>query len=213
RTTHYIIGSVLGPHPYPMIVRDLQSVIGKETRRQILEREERLPDAVIACVGGGSNAMGIFYPFIQDVSVDLIGVEAAGRGLDTDEHCATLTKGVPGVLHGSLSFLLQDSNGQIAPSHSISAGLDYPGVGPEHSYLHRTGRGRYVSVTDKEALDAFQLVAHTEGLLTALETAHAFAYLAKTASQWTKDQIVIVNMSGRGDKDMDTISRELGLSL
>src|SRR5689334_9014983 len=173
RTTHYIIGSVVGPHPYPMIVRDFQSVIGREARRQIQEREGRLPDLVIACVGGGSNAMGIFYPFVDDGGVKLLGVEAAGHGVETGQHCATLTAGLPGVLHGSKSYLLQDADGQIAPSHSISAGLDYPGVGPEHSWLKDSGRAEYVSITDAEAMEGFQFLAQTEGIIPALESSHA----------------------------------------
>ena len=213
RTTHYIIGSVVGPHPYPMIVRDFQSVIGRETREQVMEREGRLPDVVIACVGGGSNAMGMFHPFVEDSSVRLIGVEAAGRGVETGEHCATLTEGLPGVLHGSKSYLLQNADGQIAPSHSISAGLDYPGVGPEHSYLKDSGRAEYVSVTDDEALEAFRMVAHTEGIIPALESSHAFAYLRKRASDFRKDSVVVVNLSGRGDKDVETAARELGISV
>jgi tryptophan synthase beta chain len=213
RTTHYIIGSVVGPHPYPMIVRDFQSVIGREARAQILEREGRLPDAVIACVGGGSNAMGIFHPFVDDASVRLIGVEAAGRGVETGEHCATLTAGIPGVLHGSKSYLLQDEDGQIAPSHSISAGLDYPGVGPEHSYLKDAGRAEYVSITDAEALDGFQLAARAEGIIPALETSHAFAHLSKIAKQFGKGEIVILNLSGRGDKDMESAAKALRMSL
>ncbi len=213
RDTHYIIGSVVGPHPYPMLVRDFQSVIGIEARRQILDREGRLPDLVIACVGGGSNAMGIFYPFIQDESVRLVGVEAAGRGIETGEHCATLTEGVPGVLHGSKSYLLQDSDGQISPSHSISAGLDYPGVGPEHSWLKETGRAEYVSITDSEALRGFQLLARTEGIIPALECSHAVAHLAKIAPSMRPDQVIVFNLSGRGDKDMETASKALELTL
>ncbi len=212
-TTHYIIGSAVGPHPYPMLVRDLQSVIGRETRAQMLEREGRLPDVVIACVGGGSNAIGIFHPFINDVRVRLIGVEAAGRGIGTGEHCATLTAGRPGVLHGSMSYLLQSEDGQIAPSHSISAGLDYPGVGPEHSFLKESGRAEYVSITDSEALEGFQLLARLEGLLAALESSHAFAHLSKVRGEFAADQIVVVNLSGRGDKDMGTITQELGIVL
>lgn len=208
RNTHYIIGSVVGPHPYPMIVRDFQSVIGREVHAQMLEKEGRLPDIVIACVGGGSNAMGIFYPFLEE-EVRLIGVEAAGRGIETGEHCATLTAGIPGVLHGSKSYLLQDEDGQIAPSHSISAGLDYPGVGPEHSYLKDTGRAEYVSITDTEALEAFQMLARTEGLIPALEAAHAVAYLARIAPSLNRETIVVLNLSGRGDKDMETAAREL----
>jgi tryptophan synthase beta chain len=213
RTTHYIIGSVVGPHPYPRIVRDLMSVIGREARAQILEREGRLPDLVIACVGGGSNAMGIFHAFLDDASVRLVGVEAAGHGLATGRHCATLGAGVPGVLHGTKSYLLQDADGQVAPSHSISAGLDYPGVGPEHSYLKDTGRAQYVSVTDAEALSAFELLAKTEGLIPALESSHAMAHLAKIAPTLPPDSIAILNLSGRGDKDMETAARELGLAL
>ncbi len=213
RTTHYIIGSVVGPHPYPMIVRDFQSVIGRETRAQVLEREGRLPDAVIACVGGGSNAIGMFHPFLQDESVRLIGVEAAGRGIQTGEHCATLTAGLPGVLHGSKSYLLQNADGQIAPSHSISAGLDYPGVGPEHSFLKDSGRAEYVSIMDDEALDAFKMVAHTEGIIPALESAHAFAHLRKCAKEFSPESVVVVNLSGRGDKDVETAARELGVTV
>ncbi len=211
RTTHYIIGSVVGPHPYPMLVRDFQSVIGREARAQILEREGRLPDVVMACVGGGSNAMGIFYPFLADTSVKLLGIEAAGEGIATGRHCAPLSVGTPGVLHGSASYLIQDADGQVAPSHSISAGLDYPGVGPEHSYLKDSGRARYVSITDHEALDALQLLAHSEGIITALETAHAIAYLEKMRDELTPDTIIIINNSGRGDKDMNTVVEALGL--
>ncbi len=213
RDTHYIIGSVVGPHPYPMIVRDFQSVIGREARAQIIEREGRLPDVVIACVGGGSNAMGIFHPFVGDKTVRLIGVEAAGKGIETGEHCATLTSGQPGVLHGTKSYLLQDKNGQISPSHSISAGLDYPGVGPEHSYLKDSGRAQYVSVTDSEALEGFQMLARTEGLIPALESSHAFAYLSKVAHTFPEGAIVVINLSGRGDKDMDTAATALNLTI
>jgi tryptophan synthase beta chain len=213
RDTHYIIGSVVGPHPYPMIVRDFQAVIGQESREQILAREGRLPDVVIACVGGGSNAMGIFHPFAGDAGVRLIGVEAAGRGVDTGEHCATLTAGLPGVLHGTKSYLLQDGDGQVSPSHSISAGLDYPGVGPEHSWLKDSGRAEYVSITDAEALQGFQLLARTEGIIPALESSHAFAHLAKIAPTLGRDQIVVINLSGRGDKDMETASAALGFSI
>lgn len=211
RDTHYIIGSVVGPHPYPMLVRDFQSVIGKEARAQTLEKEGRLPDYVIACVGGGSNAMGIFYPFIQDETVQLIGVEAAGKGLHTNEHCAPLTAGTPGVLHGSASYLLQDFDGQVAMTHSISAGLDYPGVGPEHSFLKDAGRAKYVAVSDSEALTGLQHLAHKEGIICALETAHAIAYLEKLQHQLTPESIVVINLSGRGDKDMETVVRELEL--
>jgi tryptophan synthase beta chain len=211
RHTHYIIGSVVGPHPYPMLVRDFQSVIGREARAQILEREGRLPDYLLACVGGGSNAMGLFYPFLNDAQVALIGVEAAGEGLETGRHCAPLTAGSVGVFQGSASYLIQDADGQIAPSHSISAGLDYPGVGPEHSYLKETGRAHYVAITDAEALEALQLLAHQEGIITALETAHAFAYLEKMRDRLTPETVVVIGNSGRGDKDMNTVIRSLEL--
>ncbi|MEJ5251632.1 MAG: tryptophan synthase subunit beta [Armatimonadota bacterium] len=209
RTTHYIIGSVVGPHPYPMIVRDFQSVIGQESRQQMLEMTGKLPDVVLACVGGGSNAMGIFYPFLND-PVRLIGVEAAGRGLDTGEHAATLATGRPGVLHGAASYLLQDEYGQVLPTHSISAGLDYPGVGPEHSYLKETGRAEYVTATDEEALQALQMLARMEGIIPALETAHAVAHAIKIAPDMPKDATILINLSGRGDKDVDIVSRALG---
>ncbi len=213
RDTHYIIGSVVGPHPYPMLVRDFQSVIGKETRAQIMEREGRLPDYILACVGGGSNAMGIFYPFLNDKKVKLMGIEAAGEGIETGRHCAPLTAGSPGVFQGSASYLIQDADGQVAPSHSISAGLDYPGVGPEHSFLKDSLRAQYVSVTDSEALEALQWLARNEGIIAALETAHAFAYLTKMQSNGmlTPETIVVVNCSGRGDKDMTTVARSLEL--
>ncbi|MFD0694821.1 tryptophan synthase subunit beta [Paenibacillus sp. GCM10027628] len=209
--TYYILGSVTGPHPYPMMVRDFQRVIGDESREQILEAEGRLPDAVIACVGGGSNAMGIFYPFVGDASVKLIGVEAAGRGVDTDEHAATMTKGSPGVFQGSMSYLLQDEYGQVQPAHSISAGLDYPGIGPEHSYLKDIERAKYVPITDQEALDALQLLSRTEGIIPALESAHAIAETVKLAPTMSKDQIIVVSLSGRGDKDVDAIMDYLGI--
>jgi len=209
RDTHYIIGSVAGPHPYPMIVRDFQSVIGRETRRQILEKESRLPDYVIACVGGGSNAMGIFRAFIGDAEVKLIGVEAAGKGLSTGQHAATLVAGSKGVLHGASSYLLQDKDGQVRPTHSVSAGLDYPGVGPEHSYLKQIGRAEYVAATDEEALDAFQWLARTEGLIPALEPAHAVAHARKLVPTLDRDAIVVINLSGRGDKDVETASKLL----
>jgi tryptophan synthase beta chain len=209
RTTHYIIGSVVGPHPYPMIVRDFQSVIGQESRQQMLESTGKLPDVVLACVGGGSNAMGIFYPFLED-PVRLIGVEAAGRGLHTSEHAATLARGRPGVLHGAASYLLQDEYGQVMPTHSISAGLDYPGVGPEHSYLKETGRAEYVTATDEEALEALQMLARMEGIIAALETAHAVAHAIKIAPTMPEDSTILINLSGRGDKDVDIVSRALG---
>ncbi len=203
--THYVIGSVAGPHPFPMIVRDFQSVIGAEAREQSLDLFGRLPDAVVACVGGGSNAMGIFHRFVPDASVRLIGVEAAGEGLDTERHAATITKGSIGVLHGSRSYILQDDEGQILHAHSVSAGLDYPGVGPEHSYLHDTGRAEYVAVTDQEALDAFQLLCRLEGIIPALESAHAIAYLPKLLPSMRPDQHVVVCLSGRGDKDVTQV--------
>ncbi|NPB05123.1 MAG: tryptophan synthase subunit beta [Aquificae bacterium] len=209
-TTHYIIGSVVGPHPFPEMVRDFQSVIGKETRRQILELEGRLPDAVVACVGGGSNAMGIFYPFIEDEGVMLVGVEAAGRGLETEEHAASLLKGSVGVLHGMKSYFLQDGEGQIRPTHSISAGLDYPGVGPEHAWLKESGRAVYTAATDEEALEGFKLLAKTEGIIPALESAHAIIKAAELAKELGKDAVVVVNLSGRGDKDVKTVMDHLG---
>ena len=212
RDTHYIIGSVAGPHPYPMLVRDFQSVIGIEARQQIIEAEGRLPDQLVACVGGGSNAMGLFYPFLND-DVGFIGVEAAGYGIETGKHSATLVAGSYGVLHGSASYLLQDENGQVVETHSISAGLDYPGVGPEHSSFKETGRAEYVAVTDDEALDAFQLLSRTEGIIPALESSHALAYVRKLAPKMGKNQLIIVNLSGRGDKDVDTVSKRLEVSL
>lgn len=211
--THYIIGSVVGPHPFPMMVRDFQSVIGRESREQILQREGRLPNAVVACVGGGSNAIGIFYPFIADPDVRLIGVEAAGYGLTTGKHAASLTAGQVGVFHGARSYVLQTQDGQITPAHSISAGLDYPGTGPEHSFLAATGRAVYVAVTDREALDAVQLLCRTEGIIPALESAHAIAYLPTLVGELPENSIVIVNLSGRGDKDVFSIAKALGKSL
>lgn len=208
RDTFYVIGSVAGPHPYPMMVRDFQRVIGDETRRQILEREGRLPDAFIACVGGGSNAMGLFYPFLED-PVDMIGVEAAGEGIDTGKHAATLGAGSIGVLHGSKSYVLQDPEGQIREAHSISAGLDYPGVGPEHAWLKESGRARYVAVTDAQALDAFRRLSTLEGIIPALESAHAVAYAMEEAARRSPDDILIVNLSGRGDKDLGIVFRDL----
>jgi tryptophan synthase beta chain len=207
----YIFGTVAGPHPYPLMVRDFQSVIGKESRRQILEEEGRLPDAILACVGGGSNAMGIFHPFVGDGSVRLIGVEAAGRGVDTPEHAATLSMGRPGVLHGASSYLLQDANGQVVETHSISAGLDYPGVGPEHSHLKESGRAEYRSCTDAEALEAFQLLARTEGVIPALESSHAVARALDVAKELGPDGLIIANLSGRGDKDVEQVQRILNL--
>lgn len=207
--TFYVIGSVVGPHPYPTMVRDFQKVIGEEARRQILAKEGRLPSAIIAPVGGGSNAMGAFYPFIGDTGVSLIGVEAAGEGIDTDKHAATITKGREGIIHGMKTYLLQDDIGNITPAHSISAGLDYPGVGPEHAYLHKSQRGEYVSITDTEALEAFQLLARTEGIIPALESAHAVAQAVKTAGEMTCDDILIINLSGRGDKDIHTVANYL----
>ncbi|MBI3920767.1 MAG: tryptophan synthase subunit beta [Armatimonadetes bacterium] len=208
--THYIIGSVAGAHPYPMMVRDFQSIIGQEARRQILKKEGRMPDVVLACVGGGSNAMGLFHAFLRDEQTALLGVEAAGRGLNSGAHAATLVKGTKGVLHGALSYLLQDQHGQILPTHSISAGLDYPGVGPEHSHLKDTGRAQYVGITDREALDAFKLLCETEGIIPALEPSHALAQAAKLAPKMGKDRILLVNLSGRGDKDVNTVGAALG---
>jgi len=209
--THYLLGSAVGPHPYPLMVRDFQSIIGKETRQQILDKLGRLPDYIIACVGGGSNAIGIFHPFLDDKEVKLIGVEAAGRGLDTGKHAASLVAGTVGVLHGAKSYLLQDGNGQIRETHSISAGLDYPGVGPEHSYLKDIGRATYVAVSDEEALEGFKLLCHTEGITPALETAHAIFYAARMASSLNREQITVVNLSGRGDKDMEIVIEALGM--
>ncbi len=209
--TFYIIGTVAGPHPYPMMVRDFQSVIGKEAREQMPEMTGRQPDAVLACVGGGSNAIGIFHPYIIDESVRLIGVEAAGHGLETGQHSATLCAGRSGVLHGNRTYLLQDENGQIIETHSISAGLDYPGVGPEHAWLKDSGRAEYVAVTDDEALEAFHKLCRLEGIIPALESSHALAYAAKIAPRMRKDQILLVNLSGRGDKDMHTVAEKSGL--
>ncbi len=207
--TYYILGSATGPHPYPMMVRDFQRVIGDETKEQILACEGRLPDSVIACVGGGSNAIGIFYPFVQDPSVALIGVEAAGLGVHTSEHAATMTKGSPGVFQGSLSYLLQDRFGQVLPAHSISAGLDYPGIGPEHAYLKDLKRAQYMPITDAEALEGVKLLSIMEGIIPALETAHAIAYAMKMAPQMPKDHLMVINVSGRGDKDVDTIMKNI----
>jgi tryptophan synthase beta chain len=207
KTTYYCLGTVAGPHPYPELVRDFQTVIGKETRRQILINEGKLPDQVVACVGGGSNAMGIFYPFIEDERVQLVGVEAAGSGISSGHHAATLVAGSVGVLHGQKSYLLQNSDGQIQETHSISAGLDYPGVGPEHALLFQMGRAQYVAVTDREAMEGFDLLTKNEGILPALESSHAIAYLQKYSKKIKKDSLIVVNLSGRGDKDMGTVAK------
>ncbi len=211
--THYVLGSVMGPHPFPMIVRDFQSVISKEARAQILEREGRLPAAVVACVGGGSNAMGMFYNFIKDPDVKLIGCEAAGKGVDTPQNAATVANGSLGVFHGMKSLFCQNEEGQIAPVYSISAGLDYPGIGPEHAYLHSTGRAQYVPVTDEEAVDAFEYLARTEGIICAIESAHAVAHVRKIAGSFSKDDSIIVCLSGRGDKDVAAIARYRGVNV
>ncbi|MEK3907385.1 tryptophan synthase subunit beta [Oceanobacillus sp. FSL K6-0127] len=208
--THYIIGSVVGPHPFPKIVRDLQSIIGKETKKQILDQTGKLADAIIACVGGGSNAMGMFHPFIEDKDVKLFGVEAGGAGLDTNQHAATLTGGDVGVLHGTLTYLLQDKEGLIEEAFSISAGLDYPGVGPEHSHLHEINRVKYTSITDDEALEAFQFLSKTEGIIPALESAHAIAYAMKLAKEMPQDETIVVCLSGRGDKDVEQVKDRIG---
>ena len=213
RDTYYCIGTVAGPHPFPMMVRDFQSVIGTEAREQMLAAEGRLPDLLVAAIGGGSNAMGLFYPFLDDASVAMHGVEAAGKGVDTEEHAASLTKGRPGVLHGNRTYLLQDEFGQILEAHSISAGLDYPGVGPEHAWLHDIKRVEYMSATDDEALAAFQLCSRMEGIIPALEPAHALAHVIKVAPTMAKDKIIIMNMCGRGDKDIFTVARALGVSM
>ncbi|KAA0968497.1 tryptophan synthase subunit beta [Aureimonas fodinaquatilis] len=211
--TYYLIGTAAGPHPYPEMVRDFQKVIGEEARQQILEREGRLPDAIIAAVGGGSNAIGLFHPFLDDGDVRIIGVEAGGRGLNGVEHCASMTAGSPGVLHGNRTYLLQNADGQILDGHSISAGLDYPGVGPEHSWLHDTGRVNYVPILDDEALEAFQLLTRLEGIIPALESSHAVAQAMKLAPTMSKDQIILINLSGRGDKDVHTVGEMLGVEL
>ncbi len=209
--TFYVIGTVAGPHPYPMMVRDFQSVIGTEAKRQHKKVEGRLPDALVACVGGGSNAMGLFYPFLKDTTVRLIGVEAAGHGIESRAHAAPLCAGRPGILHGQRSYLLQDENGQVANAHSVSAGLDYPGVGPEHAWLKDTGRAEYVSITDDEALAAFQRLTREEGIMPALESSHAIAYTFKLAPAMQKDQTIVVCLSGRGDKDIHTVADALGV--
>jgi tryptophan synthase beta chain len=211
--TYYIIGTAAGPHPYPTLVRDFQSVIGREAKQQLMEAEGRLPDALVACVGGGSNAIGLFHPFLDDESVAIYGVEAGGKGLDTKEHCASLTAGSPGVLHGNRTYLLQDDDGRIEEGHSISAGLDYPGIGPEHSWLKDSGRVTYVPATDVEALEAFQLLTRLEGIIPALEPAHALAHVMKLAPEMDKDQILVMNLCGRGDKDVFTVGKALGFDL
>ena len=211
--THYLIGSAVGPHPYPSMVRDFQAIIGKETREQMLAEYKRLPDYIVACVGGGSNSIGMFHPFLNDKEVRLIGVEAAGHGLETGEHAATLAVGTVGVLHGAKSYVLQDKDGQILETHSISAGLDYPGVGPEHSFLKDSGRATYVAINDKEALDGFQMLCRTEGIIPALESSHAIAHAAKLAGTLSKEQIIVINLSGRGDKDLDIVNQALGAKL
>nr|WP_184221371.1 tryptophan synthase subunit beta [Paenochrobactrum gallinarii] len=211
--TYYLIGTAAGPHPYPELVRDFQSVIGIEAREQILEKEGRLPDVIIAAVGGGSNAIGLFHSFLDDASVKIVGVEAGGRGVDGDEHCASMNKGRPGVLHGNRTYLLQNEDGQILEGHSVSAGLDYPGVGPEHAWLRDTGRVNYVPILDDEALDAFQVTTRTEGIIPALESAHALAQAIKMAPTMGKDEIIIVNISGRGDKDVHTVGALLGMEI
>jgi tryptophan synthase beta chain len=211
--TYYLIGTAAGPHPYPEMVRDFQAVIGTEAREQLLAAEGRLPDMVIAAVGGGSNAIGIFHPFLDDKSVQIVGVEAGGKGLDGDLHCASLTAGSPGVLHGNRTYLLQDADGQIKEGHSISAGLDYPGIGPEHAWLHQIGRAEYVPIMDDEALEAFQLLTKLEGIIPALEPSHAIAEVIKRAPKMGKDQIILMNLSGRGDKDIFTVGKILGMEL
>ena len=213
KDTFYIIGTAAGPHPYPMMVRDFQSIIGEEAREQIVAAEGRLPDALVACIGGGSNALGLFYPFLDDKDVAIYGVEAGGDGIETGRHAASLTGGRPGVLHGNRTYLLQDDDGQIIDAHSISAGLDYPGIGPEHSWLHEMGRVNYVSATDQEALDAFQLLARTEGIIPALEPAHALAYVRKLAPSLAKDKVIVMNLCGRGDKDIFAVAERLGTKI
>ena len=211
--TFYLIGTAAGPHPYPELVRDFQSVIGIEAKEQILQAEGRLPDLLVAAVGGGSNAIGLFHPFLDDPDVAMLGIEAAGHGLETDKHAASLNGGAPGVLHGNRTYLLQDEDGQITEAHSISAGLDYPGIGPEHSWLHEIGRVRYEAVTDREALDAFQLCSRTEGIIPALECSHALAAIVRKAREYREDQIILLNLSGRGDKDIFTVAEALGAAI
>jgi tryptophan synthase beta chain len=209
RTTFYLIGSVAGPHPYPMMVRDFQSIIGEEAKEQVLQKEGRLPHLLVACVGGGSNAMGLFYPFLEDESVKMTGVEAAGEGLETGLHAASISAGRPGVLHGSKTYLLQDDDGQVKGTHSIAPGLDYPGVGPEHSFLKDSGRVSYTSVTDKEALEGFKFLSQTEGIIPALESAHAVAYTVKIAPKMPRDSMILICLSGRGDKDIQAVANIL----
>jgi tryptophan synthase beta chain len=210
-TTHYILGSVAGPHPYPMIVRDFQAIIGQETRQQCLEKWGCLPDILLACIGGGSNAMGLFHEFVEESSVRMIGIEAGGEGVDSEKHAATLTRGRVGVLHGAMSYLLQDQDGQVIEPHSISAGLDYPGVGPEHSYLKDAGRAEYFSVTDQQALEGFQMLSRLEGIIPALETSHAIAFLDTLCPQLSGSPRIVINCSGRGDKDVQTVIKHLNL--
>ncbi len=212
-TTHYLLGSVLGAHPYPMMIRDFQSVIGRETRKQILALEKRLPHSLVACVGGGSNSMGLFYPFVKDANVQMVGVEAGGHGIESGKHAARFSGGKPGVLHGTMTYLLQNEDGQVNPTHSVSAGLDYPAVGPEHSHYHDAGRIRYTSATDAEALAAFDLLAQKEGIIPALESAHAIAEVIKLAPTMKKSQILIMNLSGRGDKDVQQVAKMRGIPL
>lgn len=211
--TYYLIGTVNGPHPFPEMVRDFQSVIGKETREQMMEKEGRLPDSLVACIGGGSNALGLFHPFLDDAEVEMFGVEAAGHGVDTDKHAASLNGGSTAILHGMRSYFLQDSDGQITEAHSISAGLDYPGIGPEHAYLHDIKRVNYVSVTDDEAMEAFKLCTKLEGIIPALESAHAFAHVLRMAPDLPKDHLLVMNLSGRGDKDIFTVAEKLGIEI
>jgi len=212
-TTFYVIGTAAGPHPYPMLVRDFQSIIGREAKQQILEAEGRLPDALVACIGGGSNAIGLFHPFLEDEGVRMIGVEAGGHGVETGMHAASLTGGMPGILHGNRTYLLQDKDGQIIDAHSISAGLDYPGIGPEHAFLHETGRAEYRTCTDKEALEAFQLCSRLEGIIPALEPAHALARTGDIAKELGKDGLIVMNMCGRGDKDIFSVAGHLGMKI
>jgi tryptophan synthase beta chain len=212
-TTYYLIGTVAGPHPYPAMVRDFQSVIGRETREQILKQEGRLPDTLVAAIGGGSNALGLFHPFLGEPSIRMVGVEAAGHGLESGQHAASLSGGKPGVLHGNRTYLLQDDDGQIAEAHSISAGLDYPGIGPEHAWLHESGRVQYVAIRDDEALEAFKLCSKLEGILPALEPAHALAQVTKLAPTLPSSHLIVMNMCGRGDKDVFTVAKALGVSL